>query len=165
MADTSIQWTDKTWNPIAGCSIVSPGCHNCYAMRMAGRLAAMGQRKYAGTTRKAHGKTLWTGKISLDEKSLDIPLRTRKPKRWFVNSMSDLFHDDVPDGFIMQVLWTMAHAHRHTFQILTKRPQRMRDFFTRWADRSGEDFRTFKRARGPEATRRAHPSQRGQLFA
>jgi protein gp37 len=125
MAETTIEWTDCTWNPVAGCSIVSPGCTNCYAMQMAARLERMGVEKYEGTTRMSGKRQVWTGLIRLDERSLDLPLGWRKPKRIFVNSMSDLFHEDVPESFIVRVWSVMAAAHRHTFQILTKRPERM----------------------------------------
>jgi protein gp37 len=125
MAETSIEWTDATWNPVAGCTIVTAGCTNCYAMRMAARLEAMGTEKYAGTTRKSGGRTKWTGKIVLDEKALSIPATWSKPRRVFVNSMSDLFHEDVPEDFIRKVWLTMASTPRHTYQILTKRPTRM----------------------------------------
>lgn len=125
MADTSIEWTDATWNPVAGCTILTAGCTNCYAMRMAARLEAMGTDKYAGTTRKSGGRAKWTGHIVLDEKALDVPTSWAKPRRVFVNSMSDLFHDDVPDDFIRKVWLTMAATPRHTYQILTKRPERL----------------------------------------
>ena len=127
MADTSIEWTDATWNPVAGCAIITPGCTNCYAMRMAARLEAMGVEKYAGLTRKSGGRYIWSGRITLDEASLVIPARWRKPRKIFVNSMSDLFHPDVPTDFIGRVWDAMAAAPQHTFQILTKRPERMRD--------------------------------------
>jgi protein gp37 len=127
MADTSIEWTDATWNPVAGCAIITPGCTNCYAMRMAARLEAMGVEKYAGLTRKSGGRYIWTGRISLDEASLSVPARWRKPRKIFVNSMSDLFHPDVPVAFIARVWEAMAAAPQHTFQILTKRPERMRE--------------------------------------
>jgi protein gp37 len=127
MADTSIEWTDATWNPVAGCAIITPGCTNCYAMRMAARLGAMGVEKYIGLTRKSGGRYVWTGRIALDEASLSIPTRWRKPRKIFVNSMSDLFHPDVPTAFIAQVWEAMAKAPQHTFQILTKRPERMRE--------------------------------------
>lgn len=130
--NTGIEWTDATWNPLAGCKEVSPGCTNCYAAVMAHRLEAMGQDKYKGTTRKlANGKVVWTGKISLagdDDAVLTEPLRRKKPTRYFVNSMSDLFHEDVPDEFIDKVFAVMAMASEHTFQVLTKRPERMRDY-------------------------------------
>ncbi len=128
MADTSIEWADKVWNPIAGCSIVSPGCTNCYAMKMAARIEAMGHAKYAGLTQPSKAGAVWTGKISIDEKALLAPLRWKKPARVFVNSMSDLFHPDVPDEIIDIVFAVMASAHRQTFQVLTKRPGRMREY-------------------------------------
>lgn len=125
MADTTIEWTDATWNPVAGCTVLTAGCTNCYAMRMAARLEAMGQEKYAGLTRKSGGRAKWTGKIHLDWKSLSIPATWAKPRRVFVNSMSDLFHSDVPPDFIAAVWKVMAETPRHTYQILTKRPDRM----------------------------------------
>jgi protein gp37 len=125
MADTSIEWTDATWNPVAGCTILTAGCTNCYAMRMAARLEAMGTAKYAGLTRKSGGRPKWTGKLFLDWNSLSIPAAWSKPRRVFVNSMSDLFHVDVPVDFIAAVWRVMAETPRHTFQILTKRPDRM----------------------------------------
>jgi protein gp37 len=132
MADKSaIEWTDATWNPIVGCSIVSPGCTNCYAMKMAGRIEAMGGAKhYAGTTKKVNGNTIWTGKLALaPEKTLLQPLAWRAPRRIFVNSMGDLFHEDVPDAWIDKVFAVMALAKQHTFQVLTKRANRMREYF------------------------------------
>ncbi len=125
MADTSIEWTDATWNPVSGCSIVSPGCSNCYAMRMAARLEAMGSSKYFGLTRRSGGRAVWTGKIRLDFDNLDAPSKWRRPRRVFVNSMSDLFHPDVPLDYIRQIWGVMESAEQHTFQILTKRPDRM----------------------------------------
>ena len=126
MATSTIEWTDATWNPVAGCTIVSPGCTNCYAMRMAARLDAMGQDKYRDLTRPRGGRAAWTGAVRCDEATLDVPLHWRKPRFVFVNSMSDLFHPGVPEAFIARVWTTMAAARRHTFQILTKRPERMR---------------------------------------
>lgn len=125
MAETSIEWTDATWNPVAGCTILSPGCTNCYAMRMAARLEAMGTEKYQGLTRKTGGRAKWTGKLYLDRKALDTPKSWSKPRQIFVNSMSDLFHDDVPAEFVTEVWSTMAQTPQHTYQILTKRPDRM----------------------------------------
>jgi protein gp37 len=127
MADSSIEWTDATWNPVAGCSVISPGCTNCYAMRMAARLEAMGVDKYRGLTRKSGRKYVWTGKISCDQTALDAPRSWAKPRRIFVNSMSDLFHEEVPATFVAQVWTVMAETPRHTYQILTKRPDRMLD--------------------------------------
>lgn len=125
MAETSIEWTDTTWNPVAGCNIISPGCTNCYAMRMAARLDAMHVEKYQGLTRKSGGRYVWTGKIRLDEKALMAPVSWKKPRLVFVNSMSDLFHDDVPEEFIARVWSIMRDTPHHTYQILTKRPDRM----------------------------------------
>ena len=122
---SDIEWTEATWNPVAGCGVLSPGCTNCYAMRMAARLEAMGQAKYRGTTRKSGNRQVWTGRINLHAPSLDVPLTWRAPRRIFVNSMSDLFHDDVPVPFIREVWRVMERAHWHTYQILTKRPERM----------------------------------------
>jgi protein gp37 len=127
MAETTIEWTDATWNPVAGCTVISPGCTNCYAMRMAARLEAMSVKKYSGLTRRSGGRAVWTGKIRLDQKSLDVPRRWSKPKKIFVNSMSDLFHEAVPTGFIDRVWRVMANTPQHTYQILTKRPDRMAD--------------------------------------
>src|ERR1700738_1545187 len=103
MAETSIEWTDATWNPVAGCTVLTAGCTNCYAMRMAARLDAMGVAKYKGLTRPSGGRRVWTGKVRVDKKSLDAPKSWSKPRKVFVNSMSDLFHDDVPLEFIQRV--------------------------------------------------------------
>lgn len=131
MAQNSpIEWTDVTWNPVAGCLVITPGCTNCYAMRMAARLEAMGVAKYEGLTRKSGKRYVWTGKIRLDEASLDAPLKWRKPRKVFVNSMSDLFHPDVPADFVAQVWSVMERTPQHTYQILTKRPDRMREVLT-----------------------------------
>jgi protein gp37 len=131
MADTAIEWADAVWNPLAGCNEVSPGCLHCYAAVMAHRLAAMGQEKYQGTTKKLpNGKVVWTGKLNLDPGALAQPLSWKKPRRVFVNSMSDLFHEDAPDEFIDQVFAVMALCPRHTFQVLTKRPERMLAYFS-----------------------------------
>ena len=128
MAQASkIEWTDVTWNPVAGCTIESAGCSNCYAMRMAARLAAIGSKKYIGLTRKSGTRAVWTGKVVLDVKSLSAPYKWRKPRKVFVNSMSDLFHPSVPDEFIARVWRVMTETPRHTYQVLTKRPHRMRE--------------------------------------
>ncbi|MER9302101.1 DUF5131 family protein [Mesorhizobium sp. M0293] len=154
MADTSIEWTDATWNPVAGCTILTAGCTNCYAMRMAARLEAMGVEKYAGLTRKTGGRSKWTGKINLDRASLLIPATWSKPRRVFVNSMSDLFHADVPPEFIRDVWNIMEETQRHTYQILTKRPDRMADILLKedfkvlpnvWLGTSVEDGRVLHR--------------------
>lgn len=120
-AMTKIEWTDATWNPVAGCTWASPGCDVCYAARMTRRLEAMGQADYAGLTTKKH----FNGTVRTLAHKLDAPLRWKKPRMVFVNSMSDLFHKDVPTEFIWQVFDTMWNARQHTFQILTKRPERM----------------------------------------
>lgn len=154
MAETSIEWTDATWNPVAGCSVITAGCTNCYAMRMAARLDAMGVEKYSGLTRKSGGRAVWTGKIKLDEKSLAIPMSWSKPRKVFVNSMSDLFHTDVPVEFIARVWRAMKETPRHTYQILTKRPDRMAEVLSRapfeilpnvWLGTSVEDERVLAR--------------------
>lgn len=123
---SDIEWTDATWNPITGCAMVSPGCTNCYAMRMAARLQSMGHPLYTGVTRKSGGRPVWTGKLHLSLKALEIPLKWKKPRKIFVNSMSDLFQDDVPPEFIGRVWKTMDSARQHIFQVLTKRPENMR---------------------------------------
>jgi protein gp37 len=123
-----IQWTEETWNPIAGCSMVSPGCTNCYAMLMAARLEAMGLKKYSGLTVISGGRPVWNGEINFDERALVKPLTTKKPTMYFVNSMSDLFHHGVTDDMIRSIFTVMALCPQHTFQVLTKRPERAKDF-------------------------------------
>ena len=130
-AATSIEWTEATWNPVRGCSVVSPGCTNCYAMRQAHRHANAGGA-YAGLTKLSKGGPVWTGEMRTVPELLDWPLRKRKPLYIFVNSMSDLFHEDVPDEFIRAVFSVMAQAKQHTFQVLTKRAARMRDLLEGW---------------------------------
>ena len=112
--NSSIEWTEATWNPVTGCSKISPGCKNCYAERLANRLAAMGQYRYRNGF-----------DVTLHHDLINLPLRWHQPRMIFVNSMSDLFHEDVPESFIKRVFGTMATANRHTFQILTKRSQRL----------------------------------------
>ena len=115
MATSSpIEWTEATWNPVTGCDKVSPGCAHCYAERMAKRLQAMGQRNYARGF-----------EVALQEQMLDLPLRWRRPRRIFVNSMSDLFHSRVPDTFIQRAFSVMRKADWHEYQILTKRSERL----------------------------------------
>src|SRR3954471_19020197 len=129
MGDKStIEWTDSTWNPVRGCSIVSKGCTNCYAMKQAHRSSGPG-RAYAGLTVMSNAGPVWNGKIKLVPQLLDQPLRWKKPRLIFVNSMSDLFHEDIPDAFIDQVFAVMALCPQHKFQILTKRPERMKAWF------------------------------------
>jgi protein gp37 len=143
--NSAIEWTDATWNPIAGCSVVSPACKNCYAMAMAARIEAMSIAHaanhggdpgplfyYSGLTQETRTGPVWTGKIAIapEPKFLE-PLRWKKPRRIFVNSMSDLFHENVADETIDRVFATMALCPQHTFQILTRRPARMRKFVSR----------------------------------
>jgi protein gp37 len=128
---SKIEWTEATWNPIVGCSIVSPGCTNCYAMRMAARLEAIGfaESPYAGTTQPSKAGPVWTGKVALaTDRALLTPLKRRKPTTYFVNSMGDLFHESVPDAWIDRVFAVMALCPQHTFQVLTKRSARMRAY-------------------------------------
>lgn len=127
---TSIEWTEVTWNPVTGCERVSAGCDNCYALTMARRLKAMGAAKYQ---RDGDPRTSGPGfGVTLHPDVLEAPLGWKKPRRVFVNSMSDLFHKDVTDEFIARVWQTMGAAPEHTYQILTKRHARMRSFVTRW---------------------------------
>jgi protein gp37 len=126
---TGIEWTDATWNPIAGCSLVSPGCTNCYAMKKAHELVTrFDQAKYRGLTKLVNGKPVWTGKMWIGGLEHMLPLKWRAPKRIFVNSMSDLFHEGVPDEAIDAIFAVMALCPQHTFQVLTKRPEHMRDY-------------------------------------
>ncbi|HEV2322006.1 MAG TPA: phage Gp37/Gp68 family protein [Gammaproteobacteria bacterium] len=128
MGDKSaIEWTDATWNPITGCSRVSEGCRHCYAERFAHRFSAPGQR-YEGLTVLSNGHPTWTGKIQFNEKALLLPLRWKRPRRVFVNSMSDLFHEHVTDEQRDRIFAVMGLTPWHTYQILTKRPGEMRDY-------------------------------------
>lgn len=128
MADGShIEWTDATWQPITGCSVVSPGCTNCYAMRLAGtRLRHHWSRQ--GLTQDSKAGPVWTGEVRINERWLEQPLRWRRPRRIFTCAHGDLFHEAVPDEWIDRVFAVMQRASRHTFQILTKRAKRMRDY-------------------------------------
>ncbi|MEW6121606.1 MAG: phage Gp37/Gp68 family protein [Pseudomonadota bacterium] len=149
MADQShIEWTDATWNPVVGCSITSPGCTNCYAMPMARRIEAMQPGShYAGTTKVVNGKPVWTGKLALaPHHILTQPLRWRRPRRIFVNSMGDLFHEDVPDEWIDQVFRVMALTPHHTYQALTKRSARMRAYLSQLV--CGDGYRPYVRRPG-----------------
>jgi protein gp37 len=112
--NSTIEWTEATWNPLTGCAKISPGCKHCYAERMAIRLKAMGQANYANGF-----------KLTLQEQALELPLQWRKPRTVFVNSMSDLFHKDVPTSFIHRVFDVMRKAYWHQFQVLTKRADRL----------------------------------------
>lgn len=128
MADnTHIEWTDATWNPITGCSVTSPGCTNCYAMKLAGtRLAHHPSR--AGLTQDTKAGPVWTGEVRLNEDWLTQPLKWKRPRRIFVCAHGDLFHENVPDEWIDRVFAVMALAPQHTFQVLTKRADRMRAY-------------------------------------
>lgn len=127
---TGIEWTEATWNPLAGCSIVSAGCKNCYAMGVANRLLDKPGTHYEGTTQRVNGKAVWTGRVNKAPDEVMIqPLKWKRPRMVFVNSMSDLFHEDVPDEWIDEIFAVMALAPQHTFQILTKRPERMYEYF------------------------------------
>jgi len=127
--DSKIEWTDATWNPITGCSVVSPGCTNCYAMRLAGtRLKHNPSR--AGLTTMTKAGPVWNGEVRLNEQWLDQPLRWRAPRRIFVCAHGDLFHENVPDEWIARVFNVMAEAPQHTFQVLTKRARRMRELMS-----------------------------------
>lgn len=128
---SSIEWTEATWNPVVGCTIISPGCTHCYAMRMARRLEAMGQPKYAGTTRMSGGRPKWNGTVRVDEDSLKLPATWKTGRMIFVNSMSDLFHESVPLTFIRRVFKTMTDTPQHTYQILTKRADRLEELSPR----------------------------------
>lgn len=121
---SSIEWTESTWNPVTGCTKISPGCKHCYAERMAKRLQAMGQPNYVGGFR-----------VALHQHALELPLTWKKPQTIFVNSMSDLFHKNVPDEFILEIFDVMNRASWHCFQILTKRGGRLRSLNSRlpWA--------------------------------
>lgn len=112
--NSTIEWTQATWNPVTGCTKVSPGCKFCYAERMAKRLQAMGKSRYRNAF-----------EVTLQPDILQAPLRWRKPRLIFVNSMSDLFHEAIPEGYIIDCFSIMEQASRHTFQILTKRPERV----------------------------------------
>lgn len=119
-SNSQIEWTESTWNPVTGCTKVSPGCAHCYAERMAKRLKAMGQPNYVNGFA-----------VALHEHALELPLRWRKPQTIFVNSMSDLFHEKVPTDFILKVFDVMCRADWHCFQILTKRSARLRELAPR----------------------------------
>lgn len=118
---SKIEWCEETWNPVTGCTHVSEGCRNCYAERMSGRLAAMGQKKYSGIT--AAGK--WSGVVRCHDDALTIPLRWKRPRVVFVNSMSDTFHPLVPAEFIHRILDVCERCPQHRFLFLTKRPVRI----------------------------------------
>lgn len=153
MAKTSIEWATRVWNPTLGCDRVSAGCNSCYAIRFARRFDVPGGR-FEGLTKVGDdGRLDWTGKIALHPERLDAPLRWRVPERVFVDSMSDLFHAEVPTDFIAEVFAVMAQAKRHTFQVLTKRPQRMKRLLTSFGFRAQVDEACKWAALGPTAMR------------
>lgn len=124
---TKIEWTDATWNPIRGCSRVSEGCRNCYAEAFAARFSGPGE-PYEGLATMTSSGPRWTGEVRVVEEVLDQPLRWERPRMVFVNSMSDLFHEKVSDETIDRIFAVMALADDHTFQVLTKRPERMVEY-------------------------------------
>jgi protein gp37 len=126
-ATTGISWTERTWNPVAGCSIASPGCSNCYAAQAAYRLSLNPLTPhYGGTVELAKGIPVWTGKLAAaGDHKWEEPLRRKRATTWFVNSMGDLFHEDLPDEWLARAWDVMERADWHTFQVLTKRPARM----------------------------------------
>jgi protein gp37 len=131
---TGIAWTDATWNPVVGCSVLSLGCTNCYAMAMAERIIRCSEgagrsTHYEGTVKTSKAGPVWTGTAALaPDSTLIQPLRWRRGRRIFVNSMGDLFHEAVPDEWIDRVFAVMALVPHHTFQVLTKRSARMREY-------------------------------------
>lgn len=168
---TAIQWTDSTWNPIIGCSRVSEGCRHCYAENTAARFRinkAGKETVYSGLTQIVNGHPQWTGLIK-ETKQLLEPLSWRKPRRVFVNSMSDLFHENVTDEMRDKIFAVMALCPQHTFQVLTKRPARMLEYLrTEWHPRVAariyrdiHDGRVMKGATQQRADRRAHTSTAG----
>lgn len=158
MADTSIEWASKVWNPTTGCDKVSAGCDNCYALTMAARLRGMGSAKY-----QTDGDPRTSGPgfgLAVHPDALTIPLRWRKPQRVFVNSMSDLFHPKVPAEFIARVFAVMVAAPHHTFKVLTKRAPRMRATLaddTFWTAVSAELAQLWNVAQPPAPLRFAPP--------
>lgn len=144
MADKSlIEWTDATWNPITGCTLVDDGCRHCYAAHLITSWPAIGNHpSRKGLARKnAAGESKFTGEVRFNEGWIDQPLRWKKPRRIFVCAHGDLFHPSVPDEWIDKVFAVMALASQHTFQVLTKRPERAREYLTRPAGNGKQDVR------------------------
>ena len=137
--NSPIEWTDATWNPVTGCTRVSAGCDNCYAVRQSYRMENFGAvTKYGGlTVLNGKGDRHFNGTVKTHDDALAIPLKWQKPRRIFVNSMSDLFHRDVPFEFIDKVFAVMALCPQHTFQVLTKRPERMAEYLNDSRDMMG----------------------------
>ena len=150
---TKIEWATRTWNPLHGCSLVSKGCQNCYAMKLADRFKTHPNEKvrarYDGLTKVVNGNAVWTGEVNLHWDLLDEPFKWKKPAYVFVNSMSDLFHEKVPHLFVDRALETIKQNPHLIFQVLTKRPERMAHYFqirevpkNFWAGTSVEDQKT-----------------------
>jgi protein gp37 len=154
MSKSQIEWTDTTWNPVVGCSIMSAGCKNCYAMNMAKRLEAMGVSKYEGLTRTSGNRTIWNNTVRVDRTALTLPFKWRKRRTVFVNSMSDLFHPAISIEFVREIWDVMKQTPQHSYQILTKRPDRLLSAFEShkltelsnvWLGTSVEDSRVVDR--------------------
>lgn len=143
MADgTKIEWTDATWNPITGCTVVSPGCTNCYAMKLAGtRMKHHPSR--AGLTIETKNGPVWNGMLRFNEQWLDQPLRWRTSRMIFVCAHGDLFHEEVPDEWVDRIFAVMALCPQHTFQVLTKRPERMRRYMQPFDQRRSDSLGGF----------------------
>jgi protein gp37 len=155
---TKIEWTDATWNPVAGCEMIAPECAHCYAIYQVHRMASNPNPQIRAaneglTERLPNGRLNWTGVMRTLPDRLTKPLKTKKPTMFFVNSLSDLFHEDVPFEYVAAVFGIMAASRQHTFQILTKRPGRAAEFFRYIADRGrmyserGEVEECFRRVR------------------
>ncbi len=147
MGDRSaIQWTDATWNPIRGCSRVSEGCRNCYAERQAARQAGQGgayeglirlgtqRASRESAQRRPYRRATWTGEVRFIPEVLELPFRWKRPRRIFVNSMSDAFHERVEHAWLVAFFGVMMCTRRHTFQVLTKRPERMAEWVSSWGE-------------------------------
>ena len=150
---TEISWTDSTWNPIRGCSVVSRGCENCYAMTVAARFSGKNPKTgadlpYAGLAYRNSSGAHWTGKVKFVGEHLEDPLKWKQPRRIFVNSMSDLFHEGVEDQWLNDIFGIMALAHWHTFQVLTKRPQRMLKYVSQGSHGIIEQFQQIQECGG-----------------
>jgi protein gp37 len=163
MADSSIEWTDAVWNPVRGCTRVSAGCQRCYAERTAHRFSGPGQ-PYEGLVKLVGDEPRWTGKIQLVPEKLREPLSWKKPRRVFVNSMSDLFHEGVPDEFIDRVFAVMTLAGRHTFQVLTKRPERMRSYLDRLSEMQNHGLEFWSHTAFSQALMRVSRDNRAPLW-
>lgn len=137
-AASKIEWTEHTWNPFAGCAVLSPGCANCYAMKMASRLDAMGRPLYKGLTKPSKAGPVWRGTVRANPDVLMAPLKRKTPTTYFVNSMSDLFYEKFSDELIDQVFAVMALTPQHTYQLPTKRARRMREYCSALNERAVE---------------------------